>query len=316
MAGRWYRMAADRGHKGAKGRILRPFPAAFTEEEYMAEAVVREITDDDQEEFKIHRGNPKPHELEVFDWYRRAAESGDLEAQLKYAFFLQEGVFGPKNLPEAVRWYRMSADRGNLDAQYCMAICYRHGIGVSPSETEMFNWFLRAAEGGHARAQFSLALFCYGRGEGVEENEEKSAHWYRMASDQEYGPAMHMHSFNLRRGDASDEKLREGFDMLLKGAAKGDAQCMYDLYLCYRCGEAVDADETQELYWLVQAARHGDENAQNDLAQYLFAGTNGLQKDFLESCDYFKRQAHYSELMAVSGLRNAVVDQWLRSDKL
>jgi TPR repeat protein len=317
LAGRWYRMAADRGHQGAKKRLWRMFPESYDCEDFMAEAVVREITDKEQKDFKVHRGNPKPHELEVYDWYKRAAEAGDPEAQLKVAFFLEEGIFGPKKSEEAFRWYKMSAENGNLDAQFCMATCYRHGIGVSPSETEMFNWFLQAAEGGHARAQFSLALFCYGRGEGVEENEEKSAHWYRMASDQEYGPAMHMHAFNLSRDESSEEKQREGFELLLRGAEKGNAGCMYDLHFCYQLGEGVERDEEKALHWLIQAARHGDDNAQVALAEAFFTGgSKGVPKNFMESSHYFKRQVHYSELMAVSRLRNAVVEQWLRNDKI
>lgn len=126
---------------------------------------------------------------------------------------------------------------------------------------------------------------------------------------------MNMHGINLTH-DATEENLREAFHLFRRAADLGDPCAMYSLHHCYFHGDGVEADPKKARRWLVRAARHGDANAQVDLANALFTGTQGMKKDFYQGARFFREQAKHYEVMAVSCLRRAVVNQWMHSSKI
>jgi TPR repeat protein len=58
------------------------------------------------------------------EWYRKAAEQDNAEAQsnLGVMYLLGEGV--PKDAALAVQWFRRSAEQGNAAAQYNVGVMY------------------------------------------------------------------------------------------------------------------------------------------------------------------------------------------------
>lgn len=54
-----------------------------------------------------------------------------------------------KNYTEAAEWYRKAAEQGNAEAQYSLGDCYMAGIGVTKDATEAVKWFHKAAEQGN-----------------------------------------------------------------------------------------------------------------------------------------------------------------------
>ncbi len=49
-------------------------------------------------------------------WYKRAAEAGNLDVQVRLAMFYMGGMGGPQDKREAIKWYRKAASRGDKDA--------------------------------------------------------------------------------------------------------------------------------------------------------------------------------------------------------
>jgi TPR repeat protein len=49
------------------------------------------------------------------------------------------------NLDEALLWYRRAAEQGDVDAEIVLALAYAKGIGVAPSEVEAYKWYDVAA---------------------------------------------------------------------------------------------------------------------------------------------------------------------------
>ncbi|CAK0761840.1 conserved hypothetical protein [Gammaproteobacteria bacterium] len=47
---------------------------------------------------------------------------------------------------EAVNWYRKAAEQGDADAQFNLGIMYAEGRGVTQDKHEAAMWFLKAAE--------------------------------------------------------------------------------------------------------------------------------------------------------------------------
>ena len=65
-----------------------------------------------------------------------------------------EGV--PKNASAAVQWYRKAAEQGNAEAQFSLASMYEEGRGVVKDSTLAVQWYRKAAEQGDTTAQKSL----------------------------------------------------------------------------------------------------------------------------------------------------------------
>lgn len=82
------------------------------------------------------------------EWYRKAAEQGDAEAQfnLGNAYDTGEGV--PKDLGKAIEWYRKAAEQGNAKAQNNMGAAYHDGEGVPKDLVRAHMWFNLAAASG------------------------------------------------------------------------------------------------------------------------------------------------------------------------
>ena len=98
-----------------------------------------------------------------------------------FNFILQLTV--EKNEEEAVNWYRKAAEQGNADAQNSLGGCYYYGDGVEKNEEEAVNWYRKAAEQGYAVAQTNLANIYY-YGKDVKENKEEAVNWFRKAAEQ------------------------------------------------------------------------------------------------------------------------------------
>ena len=61
-----------------------------------------------------------------------------------------------KDYVKAVEWYRKAAEQGNANAQYILGICYQNGKGVVENSSEAVKWYRKSAEQGHAYAQCNL----------------------------------------------------------------------------------------------------------------------------------------------------------------
>jgi TPR repeat protein len=78
-----------------------------------------------------------------------------------------EGV--PQDSTKVAQWYRRAAEQGNVNAQFNLGLMYRRGDGVPQDFTKAAQWYRRAAEQGDVIAQFNLGTMYY-EGEGVTRN--------------------------------------------------------------------------------------------------------------------------------------------------
>ena len=89
-------------------------------------------------------------------WYRKAADQGNVhaEAELGYFYLIGKGV--PQDPAEAARWDRMAADRGDAAAQNNLGQLYENGQGVPQDAAAALGWYRKAADQGNANAQQRL----------------------------------------------------------------------------------------------------------------------------------------------------------------
>jgi hypothetical protein len=94
-----------------------------------------------------------------------------------------------------------------------------------------------------------------------------------------------------------EEEEAETIGLLRLAAAKGDADAMFNLGLCYRNGEGVESDALEAYRWFQLAAKQGGALAQCNLGFCYYLG-EGVEKDEVEAVRWF-------ELAAAQGLAHA-----------
>jgi TPR repeat protein len=91
------------------------------------------------------------------DWYRKAAEKGDIAGQLHLAALYRDGGKGfERDMAQAAEWYLKAADQGDVSGQGMMGTLYSLGQGVEQNYVEAYYWLdLAAAVKGPKQAQYA-----------------------------------------------------------------------------------------------------------------------------------------------------------------
>jgi TPR repeat protein len=89
-----------------------------------------------------------------------------------------QGVIQNDN--EAVQWYRKAADQGDIFGQYLLGNAYEYGTAVLKDTGEAVRWYRKAADGGNGFAQFTLGKM-YEVGRGVPQDYVMAYMWYDLA---------------------------------------------------------------------------------------------------------------------------------------
>ena len=99
---------------------------------------------------------------------KKAAEQGDIAAQIELGYMYWSGNGVPQDESEAEKWLRMAAEQGDAETQFNLGSLYDEGLGGQENVAEVLKWYRKAAEQGHAMAQFNIEQI-YSNGEGVQQ---------------------------------------------------------------------------------------------------------------------------------------------------
>ena len=131
---------------------------------------------------------------EAAKWYRKAAEQGDINAQLKlgamYATLYEAGKGVVRDYGESIKWYGKAADQyrkaaelGDDRAQCNLGLMYLNGQGVPQDYAEAAKWYRKAADQGQVNSQYNLGVQ-YSKGQGVPQNDVEAYIWLSLAAAQ------------------------------------------------------------------------------------------------------------------------------------
>ena len=83
------------------------------------------------------------------EWYKKAADRGDLFAESKLGFFYFKGQGVTQDYAQAVVWLRKAAERKDPSAQLLLVMMYSEGLGVPKDIAEADKWRRSLAEQAH-----------------------------------------------------------------------------------------------------------------------------------------------------------------------
>lgn len=122
------------------------------------------------------------HDINSITWLLKAAEAGDVDAQISVGSFYEDSGETKK----AFSWYKKAALQGNTKAQNKVGYMYYFGVGIYRHHIEAVSWFKKSAEKGYADAQYNLA-YMYKSGKGLTKNRVKFLDWTKKADMQGIG---------------------------------------------------------------------------------------------------------------------------------
>jgi hypothetical protein len=116
----------------------------------------------------------------ALDYYRKAAEKGNIDGMFMSASYCIDGKAGKADYQEALKWYIKAAEQGNADAMFMAGILYNEKPQINYKKA--FEWFKKAAENDNITAKKYLGD-CYAEGKGTAKNAKEAMKWYASASD-------------------------------------------------------------------------------------------------------------------------------------
>ena len=140
-----------------------------------------------------HRRGVDVNYKKAIEWYEKAAEQGDADAQN----YLGSIHYNGKNYKKAIEWYEIAAEQGDAHAQYNLGAIYQRGQGVERDYKKAAEWFEKAANHGHVDAQHIAGIMYY-HGRGVDVNYKKAVEWFEKAAEQGHAKARRaLHALGL-----------------------------------------------------------------------------------------------------------------------
>ncbi len=208
--------------------------------------------------------------------YLAAADAGDPYSEEKMGDYFAEGYGCPKTEGLAIEYYTRAGNHGNLEAQLKIARRYATGDGLTPSISQAIFWWLKAAPS-CAEAKFALAD-CYLTGNGVFKDVEQGMRWLEKAAAENNTEAMmKLADYSLHPFPGYEQDPVAAKNWWAKAAALGNYQAMYELGRCYEEAIGVAIPNYQEAYkWFRLASQNGVEAA-SDACKNYFKGAMGIK---------------------------------------
>ena len=189
-----------------------------------------------------------------FKDYKKAAECFSLATDCG----LPEGAYyqGLLKYVPSIKNIEKKAKKGDSGAMMLLAECYFEGVGVDKNEKKAFKLMKEASKENHD-AIYRMAQ-CYAKGIGVKKNYAKAVELFkqydRLCTEVSVYSNAHIHEKQI--------------GAYRQAAATGNAEANFMLYLCYKNGFGVEANQHMAYELLVRSADGGYKSAQRELSMY------------------------------------------------
>ncbi len=190
------------------------------------------------------------------EWYRKAADQGNIKAMNNLGILFLEGRGIQKNEAEAYKWIRMAAEKGDPRSSYLCGLLLCQGRGVTKDTTEGRTWLERASSLGNTTATERLGEDWFYGDDGFPIDKEKALPLIKKAAEAGNPRACLLmgHSTQLgQNGLPRDAKIAS--DWFLKSAEGGNADAMVEYGL-----EVIKTSPAKAYPWLKLALLRGAHN--------------------------------------------------------
>lgn len=187
-------------------------------------------------------------------WYRTAAENGNLPAIHDYGEDLVKGHLGPADIPAGITLLRQAAAQGYGKAWLLLGEMASAEVLPGGLDPAAFPALHTLAEAGELRALRLLGLF-YTRGKnGLEKDNAKAAHWLEHSAAQEDPLCLFTLGTLYLEGEGLRQDKPKAFKLIRQAAVMGQPQAQILYAICLLREGAGPSDPTEAkieaLAWL------------------------------------------------------------------
>jgi len=146
----WFLLAKEAGNQGAREAVQR------ADSELKPGTIISAF--EKIAEMYEQGGSLPENPAEAARWWSKAAEKGDVDAQIALAIKMINGQGVPQDLARGRHLCSEAAKHNEHRAEYCMGYIYQHGLGVTRNDKKARNWYELAAAKSQINAMRTLAL--------------------------------------------------------------------------------------------------------------------------------------------------------------
>jgi uncharacterized protein len=227
-----------------------------------------------------------PANIAAFAETRRAAEAGDVVAQLELARMLQLGVGAPQSTAQSMAWIRKSAEGGYAPAQSALGLAYALGGKVPIDRAQGEYWLRKGVAQGDVLAQTILALEFINGGSSAEEQALAITWLKAAANEQHFVPAYNALGEHLMRAAVDEQDRSEAFHWYYRSAREKQPAGMRNLARAHELGLGVAQSDKWALVWYERAAWSGDLPAMRRMLEVYVKGELGQQANAEDAAEW------------------------------
>jgi localization factor PodJL len=202
---------------------------------------------------------------------------------------------------------RLAAMGGDAEAQFVIAGRFLDGTGVAQDFAQAAKWYHRAALQGLAPAQYRLATL-FERGSGVQQDKQEARKWYQRAALK--GNVRAMHNLGVLLAGLNPPDYSHAAYWFRQAAEHGVQDSQYNLALLEERGLGLSEDASEAYFWFSVAAEAGDRDAK-ERAQVLEESLPlALKSTVRQKLKTFKPKQPETSANAVP-----LSDQWTAGDR-
>ena len=225
---------------------------------------------------------------EGWDWYRKAAENGDIKAQMSLAGQCD----WERKYDEAEHWWTLAAEQGDTQAQTRLGREYFTGYSLKQDYEKALYWWRKAAEKGDKEAAYNLG-FSYYKGDCTKKDYAEALKWLRQSAASDNSEAKYLLAQCYELGLGTEKDLDKAKTWYASAAAQGHqaAQSRYEALLIdeqpdsaaekwSQKGRAAyeDGNIHEAIRYFTKAAELGDVFAQYSIGFFYYDG-QGVKQD-------------------------------------
>jgi TPR repeat protein len=169
--------STERSHRQSVSLVLpsSDLPPEFEFELFVPVEEIQSLDDG----IEAHRNGEKQ---KAWDCFEAHAKLDNPQAIYWKGYYLWEGYVVAKNRSEAAQLFKKAADEGIADAQLRYAFCMVHSEGIKFDKQEFMRYLILSADNGNPSARYNLADVYLNGKLGVPKDEKEGVKYLRLAA--------------------------------------------------------------------------------------------------------------------------------------
>lgn len=177
----------------------------------------------------------------AFEYYSRAAQSGDDVAINNLGSLYYSGVGVRKNISKAAELFSEASNRGNVEASLNLAVIYlsqNDGLGNKEAAVSLLK---KTVKENNPVGKYLLG-YAYLKGIGVPKNYKKAVENIRFAADKNYDEAQYIMGYLYEHGIGITQNYNNALRYFNRAANQGNISAIKELGELYAAGRRIEKD--------------------------------------------------------------------------